>query len=1157
LIGGIDASTRSKARAAIRRLLHSGSGECLPRPRQPVFGRRARRVAIGAVLVAVLTVAATIGGLASLLAWGPINLEFLNPRIASSLQERLGPRYVVSIGPTSLTRGDGGVALGFGGIAIHDSAGRSVLSAPRGRVGLDVWSLLRLEIKVHRLELDGLDLRLQVRPDGALSIAAAADADAAMIDLPAPLPPGAESTAGPDFGLVAIGLIDAMTGASQALDRVSLVHGHLEVLNEALAKRTVYDDFQLTFVRSNETASISVGAKGPQGRWSVEAQARGGSERMVSLTAHDLDFDDLRLFNANRPPFEADMPISLRLEAKLGANSAIETMGGRFTLGAGYFKLDDPDHEPFFIDEATGDIAWDPAARRYRFDNLQLLSGATHIYGAGWASPPTRAEPAWISHFESGDTVFAPERPGEKPITIQQAAFDAHFYAGQGRLVLDRLTARGPTVNGSATAETTTVPGGATLKIDLQVGPSAVVDLLRLWPSFINADARAWCIQNIHGGQLLSASMKVDWDAAAFDLAAHKQAVPADSVQGEMTARDVVVDMMPGLPPLTVAEASGRITGRQFSASAKTGVVELSPTRRVQATDIGYQVPDTSPAAVVPAKASAHLQGGADALVDLLGRDALKHYAGFTLDPGLVKGQFEGDLAIDLKLGKSVRPEDQQFRANGTIANLRVDKFLANERLEQGALTVDARQGATKITGQGQIYGVPVTIDATKGATDEGAITLALVLDGPARARLGVPIATMLNGPTPVRLKAPLSKSGAEIEIDLTRASIDSAQTGPLKPAGKPGKATFSLKPDPDGDGGVAVSSIVVDAGGVAARGSAQFAADGELVSGKLTQVRLSAGDELRVDLVDSPNALKATVRGVTFDARALIKGFLGAGGPPGAGKDIDVDVKIASVIGANSQPLKDLEMSGVWRGSMRAMQAKARIGEGTLSAQQDDQGVLRTHVTDAGALARFLDIYPRMEGGVLDLTLQQNGEGGEGAANIANFVLRDEPALRQLAAAGQAPAEPGVSAGPALDSSEVRFDKMSAAFTRTPGRLALREALIFNRSVGLTTEGYLDFAHDHVDLNGTYVPAYQVNSLVTHIPVFGPLLGGGRHEGLFGVNYRIVGPASGPTLYVNPLSAMTPGFLRKVFGAVDGTTPAVAAPPDALGQSRGAAPVR
>ena len=58
-----------------------------------------------------------------------------------------------------------------------------------------------------------------------------------------------------------------------------------------------------------------------------------------------------------------------------------------------------------------------------------------------------------------------------------------------------------------------------------------------------------------------------------------------------------------------------------------------------------------------------------------------------------------------------------------------------------------------------------------------------------------------------------------------------------------------------------------------------------------------------------------------------------------------------------------------------------------------------------------------------------------------------------------------------------------------------------------------------------------------------GVLLGGGNHEGVFGVNYRIVGPASGPTLTVNPLSAMTPGILRKVFGALNGTTP-LADPP-------------
>ena len=402
-----------------------------------------------------------------------------------------------------------------------------------------------------------------------------------------------------------------MTGASQSLDRVDLVHGHLEVLNEALAKHTVYEDFKLSFAKDGGTAAISVEARGPQGRWSAEAHANNGPSRMVSMVAHDLAFDDMRLFNANRPAFEADMPISFRFEARLGDKSSIESLQGRFTLGAGYFKLDDPDHEPFFIDEATGDVAWDASTSRYRFDNWQMLSGATHILAAGWATPPTRAQPAWISHFESADAVFAPERPGERPIQIQKATLDAHFYAGQSRLVVDQLAVQGPTVNGVASAESAKVAGGATLKMNLQVGPSAVVDLLRLWPSFINADARAWCIQNIHGGQLLSGSMKIDWDAAAFDAATHKLAVPADSVRGELAARDVVVDLLPGLPPLVVGEASGLITGRQFSAGAKSGAIELSPTRRVQASDIVYLVPDTAPAPIVPARASAHLQGGA------------------------------------------------------------------------------------------------------------------------------------------------------------------------------------------------------------------------------------------------------------------------------------------------------------------------------------------------------------------------------------------------------------------------------------------------------------------------------------------------------------------------------------------------------------------
>jgi hypothetical protein len=122
------------------------------------------------------------------------------------------------------------------------------------------------------------------------------------------------------------------------------------------------------------------------------------------------------------------------------------------------------------------------------------------------------------------------------------------------------------------------------------------------------------------------------------------------------------------------------------------------------------------------------------------------------------------------------------------------------------------------------------------------------------------------------------------------------------------------------------------------------------------------------------------------------------------------------------------------------------------------------------------------------------------------------------------------------VDPDAAPFEKLTGQFSRTTGRIDLRNALIYDQQMGLTAQGFIDYAGDRVDLAGTFIPAYQLNNLVTHIPFVGFILGGGAHEGLFAVNYRISGPATAPTLGVNILSAATPGFLRKVFGAFDGT---------------------
>jgi len=66
--------------------------------------------------------------------------------------------------------------------------------------------------------------------------------------------------------------------------------------------------------------------------------------------------------------------------------------------------------------------------------------------------------------------------------------------------------------------------------------------------------------------------------------------------------------------------------------------------------------------------------------------------------------------------------------------------------------------------------------------------------------------------------------------------------------------------------------------------------------------------------------------------------------------------------------------------------------------------------------------------------------------------------------------------------------------------------------------------------MTGTFVPMYGLNNMFGQIPIVGLILGGGSNEGLFGVTYEIVGTPGQPVLNVNPISAIAPGVLRKIF---------------------------
>jgi hypothetical protein len=300
----------------------------------------------------------------------------------------------------------------------------------------------------------------------------------------------------------------------------------------------------------------------------------------------------------------------------------------------------------------------------------------------------------------------------------------------------------------------------------------------------------------------------------------------------------------------------------------------------------------------------------------------------------------------------------------------------------------------------------------------------------------------------------------------------------------------------------------------------------------------------MHVEAERGEEGLKLTVRGTSIDARPFIKYVTRAGDEssahaPGSAADFDIDLKTALLTGNNKQAISNVELRLVRHGGLiRQFALAGKFGRESLigSIGRTDGGVPRLNVatSDAGSLIGFLDFYKRMEGGSLNAQMLVGESRVDGSIDVHDFMLRDEPAVRRLVTEG---AFRGTGKEATFDPTLVRFDRLQFMFARTGSRLELRDGTMSGQQIGVTVDGWLDFAADKLSLNGTFVPAFTVNNFFSKIPVFG-LFMGGSNEGLFGVNYGITGAMSSPTLNVNPLSAVAPGFLRKIFGAGGGPPP-------------------
>src|SRR5262249_13736999 len=148
------------------------------------------------------------------------------------------------------------------------------------------------------------------------------------------------------------------------------------------------------------------------------------------------------------------------------------------------------------------------------------------------------------------------------------------------------------------------------------------------------------------------------------------------------------------------------------------------------------------------------------------------------------------------------------------------------------------------------------------------------------------------------------------IEADLTQARVDKLLPGWVKPAGRPARSSFVVVHKQQMS---RLEDFVIEAPGVSVKGTVDINDAGEIVAANLPVFQTSEGDKANLKAERGPDgALRIMVRGDAYDGRGFVKSSMSGPTVNQAAKqvlkDIDLDIRVATVAGFNGETLRGLD---------------------------------------------------------------------------------------------------------------------------------------------------------------------------------------------------------------------------------------------------------
>lgn len=704
----------------------------------------------------------------------------------------------------------------------------------------------------------------------------------------------------------------------------------------------------------------------------------------------------------------------------------------------------------------------------------------------------------------------------------------AHTEGGPNTVVVDSFELDVGAGGLDGTARFIDLDRGGVVDLQATVMGITIDDVLGFWPIDLGVGPRTWLAENLLAGTVRSGTIGLVAEIAALG----RDESPLHGLSLALDVGDATVVYKAPLPP--VESVNGKVVLADYALKVD-GLTGQSAGLTVGDGAVTMPSLDGNQGLTVDVA----LAGPLDAALRLASEPSLGLGGVADLAAQGVGGQATGTIAVTLPRFNDLKRDDVAVTAMARLERVTMAEAAPGLAVTDGALDLVVEGMTAKADGTVVLAGVPLA--ASLGADMAGGglrATLAGRLDDAARAALGLPALAWLTGPIDARLTIAKTDGGTRLEAEaaLTGAAIALAEAGWTKAVGEPGTGSATWVTATDG--ATAVESVTVAAGGLVFDGAGALGADG--ASGWVEARRLALGvNELAGTLAWSPAGYDVALDARAVDLEPFLDSLTGEAGEDEPLPPFRLTGAIDSLYLGPGTALTGVTIATDFaddRFAHLAFAGATASGAPMVMAIQpmNGQRTFTVDAADAGDVLRLFDVFDNVMGGRLEISAAIDDADPArpmtGRMMMSDFKVRDAPILAKILALGSF-----TTISALLQGEGVPFSKADIPIVKTDDLITIGKARAWGGSLGLNGEGTIDIAADVIDLRGTVVPVYTINTVLGEVPVLGELLVGGEGEGLFAATYAVKGPLDNPDVLVDPLATLAPGFLRELFEFPEG----------------------